>query len=216
MYVKIQFGAKAKLAVSPSRSQCVCCACCAPFRDLRRTNVHSATSPRDRTGSRRLCALVSAEIMVCSKCEKKLSKVCSHSCFCPPSVTCITCTRLHGVFLQIVVPDKWKAGARNVTGGKHGGRKVGGAGKARSSVTTRKKHRCVPCGAPSRRCVLRCVFSFSCCGPRPNPLARPCRICKCKVHQAGAHYCNDCAYQKGICSMCGRKHVATKGYKMST
>ena len=89
---------------------------------------------------------------------------------------------------QIVVPDKWTAGARNVTGGKHGGRSVG---KVRSKTTTRKKH-------------------------RHNPLSKPCRICKCKVHQVGSHYCNDCAYQKGICAMCGRKQVKTKGYKMST
>jgi len=38
--------------------------------------------------------------MVCTKCEKKLSKV---SC-----------------------PDVWKDGARNTTGGSDGGRKVGG------------------------------------------------------------------------------------------
>ena len=45
------------------------------------------------------------------------------------------------------------------------------------------------------------------CTLRFNPLARNCRICKCKVHQAGSHYCNDCAYQKGICAMCGKKQV---------
>ena len=37
--------------------------------------------------------------MVCSKCEAKLDKG--------------------------VNPDVWKDGARNVTGGKHGGRKIG-------------------------------------------------------------------------------------------
>lgn len=38
--------------------------------------------------------------MVCDKCEEKLSK--------------------------LVVPDKWTDGARNTTGGKDGGRKIGG------------------------------------------------------------------------------------------
>ncbi len=29
-----------------------------------------------------------------------------------------------------------------------------------------------------------------------------CGICKTALHQPGA-YCNNCAYKKGICSMCG-------------
>jgi len=33
-----------------------------------------------------------------------------------------------------------------------------------------------------------------------------CRICRTKVHQVGAHYCQDCAYKKGICAMCGTKN----------
>jgi hypothetical protein len=37
--------------------------------------------------------------MVCEKCEAKLSK--------------------------LIVPDKWKDGARNTTGGKDGGRQIG-------------------------------------------------------------------------------------------
>ena len=37
--------------------------------------------------------------MVCEKCEKKLAK--------------------------LITPDTWKDGARNTTGGKDGGRKVG-------------------------------------------------------------------------------------------
>uniref|UniRef100_A0A915HZZ3 Cysteine-rich PDZ-binding protein n=1 Tax=Romanomermis culicivorax TaxID=13658 RepID=A0A915HZZ3_ROMCU len=32
---------------------------------------------------------------------------------------------------------------------------------------------------------------------------KKCRICRSVVHQAGSHYCQGCAYKKGICAMCG-------------
>ncbi|CAM9470958.1 unnamed protein product [Heterosigma akashiwo] len=47
------------------------------------------------------------------------------------------------------------------------------------------------------------------------PLERACRICKQKVAQ-NAHYCQECAYAKGICAMCGRRILNTKEYKMSS
>ncbi|TMW64274.1 hypothetical protein Poli38472_012896 [Pythium oligandrum] len=100
--------------------------------------------------------------MVCDKCEEKLSK--------------------------LVVPDKWKDGARNTTGGKDGGRAVGSA-----SRLSEKRQR----------------------SNRFAPLERSCKICKGKVAQR-AYYCNQCAYKKGICAMCGRKVVDTKKFKMST
>jgi hypothetical protein len=46
--------------------------------------------------------------------------------------------------------------------------------------------------------------------------ARSCRICKAKVHQDTYHYCQACAYKKGICAMCGTKVLDTSGYKMSS
>ncbi|RLN95634.1 hypothetical protein BBJ28_00022344 [Nothophytophthora sp. Chile5] len=82
--------------------------------------------------------------MVCEKCEEKLSK--------------------------LVVPDKWKDGARNTTGGKDGGRAVG---KDRSLA--KKKSR---------------VARFS-------PVERKCRLCKSNVAPK-AYYCNQCAYKKGV------------------
>ncbi|CAM9103895.1 unnamed protein product [Ectocarpus sp. 6 AP-2014] len=92
--------------------------------------------------------------MVCEKCETKLSKV--------------------------IVPDKWKDGARNTTGGDSGGRRVG-------HENMLLKH-----GAAKRR------------NNRFTPLTRVCRICKTKVNQ-DHHYCQECAFSKGICGMCGRK-----------
>lgn len=52
--------------------------------------------------------------MVCDHCEEKLSK--------------------------LVVPDKWTEGARNTTGGKDGGRKIGG-----NKLLKKRSERCVPC-----------------------------------------------------------------------
>ncbi|OQR71839.1 cysteine-rich PDZ-binding protein-like [Tropilaelaps mercedesae] len=43
-----------------------------------------------------------------------------------------------------------------------------------------------------------------------------CRICKTKVHQVGSHYCQGCAYKKGICAMCGKKILDTKNYRQSS
>ncbi|OQR92062.1 hypothetical protein ACHHYP_04080 [Achlya hypogyna] len=58
--------------------------------------------------------------MVCGKCEEKLSK--------------------------LIVPDKWKDGARNTTGGKDGGRKI-----AQNSALG-KKHRFTPMSRACRIC----------------------------------------------------------------
>jgi len=44
---------------------------------------------------------------------------------------------------------------------------------------------------------------------------RKCRLCKQKLHNAG-YYCQDCAYKKGICCMCGTKVLNIKMYRQST
>lgn len=40
-----------------------------------------------------------------------------------------------------------------------------------------------------------CTCRWTCC--RFAPIVRKCRICKCKAAQH-AHYCNQCAYKKGV------------------
>lgn len=94
--------------------------------------------------------------MVCTKCENKLSKV--------------------------IVPDKWKAGARNTTEG--GGRKLN-----QNKLLSKKKGW--------------------------TPVNSKCKVCKSTLHQE-AKYCQGCAYQKGICAMCGRQILDVAGYKQST
>lgn len=50
---------------------------------------------------------------------------------------------------------------------------------------------------------------------RLNPISQHCRVCE-KSTLGGMHYCQKCAYSRGICSMCGRKILDTTFYKMST
>lgn len=89
---------------------------------------------------------------------------------------------------RVITPDTWKDGARNTT--ESGGRKLN-----ENKALTSKKARFDPYGK--------------------NKFAI-CRICKSSVHQPGSHYCQGCAYKKGICSMCGKKVLDTKNYKQTS
>lgn len=57
------------------------------------------------------------------------------------------------------------------------------------------------------------VHKGLCC--RTEITTGKCLICKCTTHQAGCHYCQSCAYSKGICAMCGKKILDTKGLRQS-
>lgn len=96
--------------------------------------------------------------MVCDKCEIKLAKQ--------------------------VNPDAWKEGARNTTGGKDGGRKVGV-----NMLLEKKKH-----------------TTFDPFGETK------CLQCKQRIEK-NYKYCQKCAYKKGICSMCGVQILDTKPYR---
>uniref|UniRef100_A0A9J7YFA5 Cysteine-rich PDZ-binding protein n=2 Tax=Cyprinus carpio TaxID=7962 RepID=A0A9J7YFA5_CYPCA len=89
---------------------------------------------------------------------------------------------------RVITPDTWKDGARNTT--ESGGRKLN-----ENKMLTSKKARFDPYGKSG--------FST-------------CRICKSSVHQSGSHYCQGCAYKKGICAMCGKKVLDTKNYKQTS
>lgn len=103
-------------------------------------------------------------------------------------MVCVKCEKKLG---RVITPDVWKAGARNTT--ESGGRKVG-ENKALSSKSAAR---------------------FSPYSANAGALNK-CRICGQRVHQKGSHYCQGCAYKKGICSMCGKKMVDTKNYKQSS
>jgi len=101
-------------------------------------------------------------------------------------MVCEKCEK-KGKLGKVIVPDPWKAGSHNNTEG--GGRKVG-----ENKLLTSKKNRFNPTQSEFRKC----------------------RICKQKVHQPGSHYCQGCAYKKGLCAMCGIKIMKTRDYKQSS
>lgn len=103
-------------------------------------------------------------------------------------MVCEKCEK-KGKLGKVITPDPWKAGATNNTEG--GGRKVN-----ENKLLTSKKNRFNPYQGDAQ--------------------FKTCKICKTKVHQVGSHYCQECAYKKGICAMCGVKILNTKNYKQSS
>jgi len=108
----------------------------------------------------------------------------------------MVCDKCEKKLAKIITPDPWKAGARNIT--DNGGRKVG------------------------ENKALKGSGSKGVSKNRHNPYedsAKVCRICKQSVHQAGSHYCQHCAYKRGICAMCGKQVMsseAMKSYRQTT
>uniref|UniRef100_A0A3Q3KWD1 Cysteine-rich PDZ-binding protein n=1 Tax=Mastacembelus armatus TaxID=205130 RepID=A0A3Q3KWD1_9TELE len=101
-------------------------------------------------------------------------------------MVCEKCEKKLG---KVITPDTWKDGARNTTGE---------VGLVLINILVRL-----------------CNISF-----RFDPYSKTgfatCRICKSSVHQSGSHYCQGCAYKKGICAMCGKKVLDTKNYKQTS
>ncbi|PWN87877.1 hypothetical protein FA10DRAFT_288582 [Acaromyces ingoldii] len=48
-----------------------------------------------------------------------------------------------------------------------------------------------------------------------SPMAARCTLCKANVQQDKAKYCQQCAFKKGLCAMCGKAVVDEKVRKMS-
>lgn len=88
---------------------------------------------------------------------------------------------------RVITPDPWKIGARNTV--ESGGRKIG-----ENKLLTANKTRFNPYTSNFQKC----------------------RVCRTSVHQVGSHYCQACAYKKGICAMCGKKLIDTRNYRQSS
>ena len=99
----------------------------------------------------------------------------------------MVCSKCQAKLGKVITPDPWKAGARNTTESGH--RRVN-----ENKALTARKARHSPY-----------AVSFA-----------KCRLCNAKLHQPGSVYCQDCAYQKAICAMCGKKLLSTAVYKQST
>lgn len=85
--------------------------------------------------------------------------------------------------MKIATPDPWKAGSRAAA--VKGPRRLN-----ENKLLTAKKGRYNPYSKAFRKC----------------------RICGQSVHQPEAHYCQSCAFKKGICAMCGVRLVNTTNY----
>ncbi|WFD41262.1 uncharacterized protein MJAP1_004259 [Malassezia japonica] len=51
---------------------------------------------------------------------------------------------------------------------------------------------------------------------RFSPLDAKCKLCKQRVSQERAAYCQACAYKKGLCAICGKQILDTSRYKQSS
>eukprot|EP00055_Hartaetosiga_balthica_P005773 m.17465 g.17465 ORF g.17465 m.17465 type:complete len:99 (-) comp4786_c1_seq1:881-1177(-) len=98
----------------------------------------------------------------------------------------MVCEKCEKKLTTIEAPDKWKDGARNTTSSDKG--KIGA-----NKLLKGKKNKM-----------------------NPYDTFRKCKICKCKVHQKHAHYCQGCAYKIGICAMCGKQIIDTKDLKQTS
>lgn len=99
----------------------------------------------------------------------------------------MVCEKCQKKLGKVITPDTWKEGARNTT--ESGGRAIN-----ENKALTSKKNRFNPYTSSFEKC----------------------RICKTVVHQAGSYYCQQCAYKKGICAMCGVKILDTKNYRQTS
>ncbi|KAI7902534.1 cysteine-rich PDZ-binding protein [Cokeromyces recurvatus] len=98
----------------------------------------------------------------------------------------MVCKKCEKKLTALAAPDKWKEGSKNAV--------VGSSGRKLNQNKLLSK------SAKSRY----------------TPLGNNCKLCKARVHQEKAHYCQDCAYKKGICAMCGKQILNTSSYKQST
>lgn len=101
----------------------------------------------------------------------------------------MVCSKCEKKLTALACPDTWKAGSRNSTQKGEGQRAI----NENKLLAAKKKNRATPYG-----------------------LGAKCKICRSAVTQREAVYCQDCAYKKGICAMCGKIITDTKDQKQST
>ncbi|KAI9272450.1 PDZ-binding protein [Sporodiniella umbellata] len=95
----------------------------------------------------------------------------------------MVCKKCEKKLTGLAAPDKWKEGSNNAKAGSSG-----------------------------RKINQNKLLSKSAKAGRFNPLESKCKLCKNRVHQDKAHYCQDCSYKKGICAMCGKQVLDTSKY----
>ncbi|CAO3658978.1 hypothetical protein G6F70_000761 [Rhizopus microsporus] len=99
----------------------------------------------------------------------------------------MVCKKCEKKLVAVAAPDTWKEGSNNAVAGSSG-----------------------------RKINQNKLLSKSAKANRFNPLEGKCRLCKNRVHQTKANYCQDCAYKKGICAICGKQVLDTTNYRQSS
>jgi len=115
-------------------------------------------------------------------------------------MVCEKCEKKLGI---TATPDPWKQGCRNAIDtnsvSKQDNKQLQTIGKIKTLSGSKVSSKsALKTGSSS------VMYSFGAC-----------RICKQKVHEPGRHYCQSCAYKKGICAMCGVRILNIKSYKQS-
>eukprot|EP01134_Creolimax_fragrantissima_P002976 CFRG2976T1 len=105
----------------------------------------------------------------------------------------MVCTKCEKKLAKLACPEPWKDGSRNKSGKGEGSRKI----NENKLLASKKNRKFNPYGAGKDQTIIKC------------------KICKSNVHQQGSIYCQDCAFKKGLCAMCGKLILETKNYKQS-
>mmetsp|Transcript_6503 Transcript_6503/g.7957 ORF Transcript_6503/g.7957 Transcript_6503/m.7957 type:complete len:107 (+) Transcript_6503:76-396(+) len=102
----------------------------------------------------------------------------------------MVCKKCEKKLKAVICPEPWKAGSKNSKAGAVG-RKV-------------NQNRLLGCAKLKHGSIKKKKFQpFN---------KKKCKICKQQLHKPG-YYCQGCAYEKGICTMCGKKILDTQYYK---
>lgn len=177
-----------------------------PGSGLNRTGSHCASHLRHQDWK---TAFTSPPLMVCAKCEKKLTRVAASD----PYVSTHRCSSTQGFpqpfthlpYSTFSHPPKQRN--RDSQGFlKSTSSRPSASGSAGPSTAS-------SAAGPSRPLAANKLIASK---NRYNPLSAKCKICKGTVSQEKATYCSGCAYKKGLCAICGKAVSDTTKFKMSS
>lgn len=115
----------------------------------------------------------------------------------------MVCEKCESKLTKVATPSPWKSSSKTT---ESGGRKI----NENKALTANDRFN------PILRKLAPCRLDFQINFKDIVIFFFFSRICRQKVHQAGSHYCQTCAYKKAICAMCGKKMLDTKNYKQSS
>jgi len=117
-------------------------------------------------------------------------------------MVCADCEKKLG---KLAVPDKWRPSGGGGAAAAAAGRTGPAAAAAAASAP----------GTSKALALSKNSLLFKKQHTRDMLAQGKCKLCNGAVHQRGA-YCQQCAYKKGICAMCGKKVLDVKNYRQSS